>query len=179
MLPLLPPLREHFDSLEDRLVLFARQGIQVEGWFKAETLLVLSRLLSEGTIEALDREVRFPEGRVDITFTYRGQLHLVEIKHWLVGHQREYEYDTDFYFTDRTSVGILPDVSKLARIHSLGAKWLMLFVTARPEPDVWDKGVSTFNSKFMPFHLAAHTSPADFPEAYFLGLLQVFKGTDA
>ena len=179
MLSLLPPLRKHFDSLEDRLILFARQGIQVEGWFKGETLLVLSRLLSEGTIGALDRKVRFPEGRVDITVTHRGQLHLLELKHWLVGHQREYKYKTGFYFTDRTSVGIVPDVSKLARIQSLGAKWLMLFVTARPEPDVWDKGVSVFNSKFFPFHLTAHTSPAGFPEAYFLGLLQVLKGTDA
>ena len=179
MLSLLPQLRKHFDSLQDRLTLFAQQGIQVEGWFKGELLLAFSRLLSNGTIERLDREVRFPEGRVDISLARGGRENLVELKHWLVGDQKGYKYDPSFYFPDPTSVGILPDVKKLVRISSSGARWLLILLTARPEADKWAKGIATFNAKFAPLRVSSHTSPPDFPPAYFLGLLSVSQATDA
>ena len=44
MVSLLPILRQHLDTLEERFMSFAQHGVQTEGWLKGEMLMLLDRL---------------------------------------------------------------------------------------------------------------------------------------
>lgn len=173
MLELLPAIREHFDHLEERLWRFKDLEIQVEGWLKAEFLFALLGLKRRGILEDLDREVRIDGKRIDVKVTYDGNDHYVELKHCLIGLQRDFKYTSSFYFTDRSSVGIVQDVDKLRMVPGNPARWLFLLHTGNPGIEQWEEGLNKFNAKFAPRTLIAHSWPDQFPDTYFLGLLQV------
>jgi hypothetical protein len=175
MIELLPRLRAHFDTLEDRLICFTNMGVQVESWFKGELLTLLSSLRAQGRVTDFDREVRTQGGRIDLTIGTRTGLHWVEVKHWLIGKQKGSTYDPAFYFGDLTSVGIAKDVDKLLKVTSPGRLWLLILLTANPGKEPWSAGVAKFNSKFSPRRVDSLTEPGDFPGSYFIGLLEVYR----
>lgn len=178
MKQLLPYLREHFDSLQDRMTCFAKYGVQTEGWFKGETLLVLDTLVRRGVITSFDREVRRETVLIDLQIQ-TNQLHWLELKHWLIGKQRGTTYGPSFYFRDRSSVGITRDVSKLLACPADDPRWLLILASANPGAQAWRSGIDGFNDKFSPIYVAPHTDPADFPSSYFLGLLSINSSTSA
>ncbi|MDR7531083.1 MAG: hypothetical protein QN213_09975 [Armatimonadota bacterium] len=90
---LVPALKDHFDSLQDRLRCFYELQMQVEGWFKGELLFVLRTV----HIAPFDREARLERGRVDLTVTLDGATHYVELKHWHIGRQGDAVYSPRFY----------------------------------------------------------------------------------
>jgi hypothetical protein len=96
----------------------------------------------------------------------------LEIKHWLVGYQKGCKYDAVFYFSDSTSVGIAPDIRKLATIQD-NHKYLLVLTSANPGENGWLNGVDRFNHKFAHPSLRSLTNPKDFPDYYFLGLLKI------
>jgi hypothetical protein len=169
---LVPHLRLHFDVLEDRLLCFAMQGIQTEGWFKGEMLVLLERLAQQQVIHSFDREVSHLRGRIDFRVDST-QRNWVELKHWLIGKQKGTSYAPSFYFRDPTSVGIVADVRKLATCPHGDPRWLLILMSANPGVDGWKRGIEGFNEKFHPFRIQSYTDPSQFPPSYFLGLLDV------
>lgn len=97
----------------------------------------------------------------------------IELKHQLIGYQKETKYDAKFYFGDKSSVGIKPDVEKLAGISNGG--FLLILTTENPGINDWTTGVSKFNEKFYPLRIKSLTNPEDFPSFYYLGLLEVIQ----
>lgn len=168
------------DSREKTLNCFCKYEVQLEGWLKGELLCFLDNEKDAGRIAHFNREVSVGMGRkkVDLKvkmLTSLGGLEVwVELKHWLIGHQKETLYNAQFYFGDSSSVGIKPDVEKLSKI-SNGSKFLLILTTANPDMNDWSTGVNKFNRKFSPLHLKSLTTPADFPSFYYLGLLEVTK----
>ena len=76
---------------------------------------------------------------------------------------------------DAQKFGIVGDVDKLIRITSV-EKYVLALATKNPECDAegdWIQGVNKFNQKFTPLRIKSLTSPTDFPQSYFLGLLEV------
>jgi hypothetical protein len=173
MITLLPHLKQHFDHLQDRLLCFCRAGVQVEGWFKGEMLFLLEEMAARSEIDAFDREVKRPGRTMDLYLTIARQPHWVELKHWLIGYQRRDYWSPNDYFGDRSSVGINPDVEKLKALDASGERWLLILMTANPGPQAWQSGLDKFHAKFAPRELRSHSDPADFPDSYFLGLLEV------
>lgn len=172
--------KEILDSKEEILRCFCKYGVQLEGWLKGELLYFLDKEKSVGRIAHFDREVLMGIGkkRVDIKLkmsTSSGALEAwIELKHWLIGHQKGTPYNAQFYFGDPSSVGIKPDAEKLSEI-SNSSKFLLILTTANPSVNDWSIGVNKFNKKFSPLHLRNLTDPADFPSFYYLGLLEVTK----
>ena len=157
---------------------FCRQGVQLEGWLKGELLYYLDSEKAAGRLAHIERESRFGKGQKRVDFrlaieSRQGLAHAwLEIKHWLIGQQKCYNYDTPFYFGDASSAGIKPDAEKLHNIPS-GEKFILVLSTANPGTGSWFRDVLKFNRKFEPLELKALTDPNDFPPAYFLGLLKV------
>jgi len=110
---------------------------------------------------------------MDLYLTIAGQPHWVELKHWLIGHQRGVRWSPSSYFGDPTSVGISPDVEKLKALDASGERGLLILMTANPDPQAWRDGLDKFHAKFAPRMLRSHSDPTDFPTSYFLGLLEV------
>lgn len=172
MVELVPLLRRHFNPLEDRFVSFLRHEVNLEGWFKGELLVALDTLLATGTVAAFDREVRVNHSRIDLCVEANEQKHWVELKYWLNGRQRGYNYAPAFYFEDPTAVGITKDVAKLRTLDTKDQRWLLILVVSNPGTVAWTAGLAKHNSKFQS-KLATRSNPADFPPSYFLGLLEV------
>ncbi|MBA7689106.1 hypothetical protein ES703_97601 [subsurface metagenome] len=172
--------KEVLDSKEKTLNCFCKYGVQLEGWLKGELLCFLDNEKGAGRIAHFDREVSVGMGRkkVDLKVkmsTSSSSLEAwIELKHWLIGYQKETLYNAQSYFGDPSSVGIKPDAEKLSEI-SNGSKFLLILTTANPGMNDWSTGVNKFNRKFSPLHLKSLTTPADFPSFYYLGLLEVAK----
>lgn len=177
MIRLLPHIKSHFESLDSHLSCFHDLEVQVEGWFKGELLFLLARLKREGLLQDFKREIKIDHGRVDLSITIEDAPHWVELKHWLCGVQRGVRLNPIFYFGDRTSVGILPDVNKLLLLHRRGQKWILILATKNPGVHDWNKGLETFHRKFRNRHLWSQSEPNDFSPTYFLGLLKIAKGS--
>lgn len=96
----------------------------------------------------------------------------MELKYWLNGNQRGFNYTPAFYFGDPTEVGITKDGAKLRALDAKGQRWLLILVVSNPGTAAWTAGLAKHNSKFKS-KLAMHSNPADFPPSYFLGLLKV------
>jgi hypothetical protein len=173
---LLAKIKTHFDILDDRLKCFSALGVQVEGWFKGELLFLLSKLKNEGLINAYDREIKIKRGKIDLSINKNGSHHYIELKHWLCGYQRSnYLFTPSFYFPDHTSVGIIKDVNKLISSRKRGDKWLLILVAKNPGDDNWQKGLCAFHQKFSNRKLISLSTPNDFSDSYFLGLLKIKK----
>lgn len=169
-------LRKHLDEHVDKLLCFCREGVQVEGWLKGELLYFLD---SDGKSEnyVFHREKTFGLGRKKIDFALdigsdNKQRLWVEVKHWLIGYQKETPWRARTYFSDKSPVGIKPDVEKL-NLTPEGSKFMLILATANPDAEDWELGIEKFNNKFAPLRLRALTNPKDFPKSYFLGLLAI------
>ena len=162
----------HFDQLRDRMACFHKYGVQVEGWFKGELLLILYKQVINGTIQSFDREVNIEGSRskVDLKVTIDDCAHWIELKHWLIGEQHGTSYSPSFYFGDPQ--GLLKDVDKLCSIRGEDKRWLLLLLTKNPGVAAWESGLGKFANKFS-YTLKPYTDPRKFDKLYFLSLLQV------
>lgn len=183
----IPHIRQHFDGLTQKLDAFAEHGVQVESWFKGECLALAMILQRLGIIDGFDREVRLPSGgRVDLRINCAGHSHWIELKHWLIGRQKDSTYSCKGYFGD-AELGCRADVAKLRSVPAFDPAygsysnhvWLWLFMTRNPKRDDWEAGVNNFNDRFdvgdVPLRIAPITNPDDFPESWFLGLAEVIR----
>jgi hypothetical protein len=170
---LLPHIKQHFDGLQDRLLCFREQEVQVEGWFKGEILFLLTALRRRGMVQNFDRETGSNGAKVDLMLRIAETSHWIELKHWLVGVQRGARLDPPFYFGNRTSVGIVKDFDKLVSMEKAGPKWFLILLTGNPGNELWERGLAIFHRKFSPRSLIPRSQPDQFPISYFLGLLQV------
>jgi len=168
---------ELLKSRESVLECFTKYGVQVEGWLKGELLSFFDKKYEEGKIVCLDREVSYSgdnRKKIDLKITsddngVRNE-NWFELKHWLIGRQKEYKYNANFYFKDK-HLGIKKDVEKLSQIEG-GKKFLLILCTSNPGSEDWDSGLESFNIKFS-FNLISLNRPIDFPNSFFLGLLKL------
>lgn len=174
----------HFRRIMERhqkhLEHFCDHGVQLEGWLKGEFLCFLEDYKSMVGMVNFDREVRFGGSKRKIDFCLEIPAAIlssyvwIELKHWLIGTQKRYKLNPNFYFTDSSSVGIKPDVDKLMSIKE-GDRYLLILCTANPGTEDWVRGVTKFNDKFTNSRIKPLTDPAEFPPYYFLGVLQVLN----
>ena len=174
-------LKKSLDSRQRVLECFCKYGVQVEGWLKGELLCFLDEEKGAGRIADFDREVTLDntsKKKVDLGIKTSSRLGeseaIIELKHWLIGYQKGSKLNANFYFCDRTSVGIKPDVERLSNVSDRD-KFLLILTTANPGTHDWTSGVNKFNKKFSPLHIESLTNPAEFPPFYYLGCLKVSK----
>ncbi len=173
-------LRQHLESRSEQLRTFYKYESQLEGWMKGEILWFLDRETVNGRLANFDREVLMPQRksrkRIDlrlIFYTVEGPAtYWIEMKHWLIGYQKDTLYNCQFYFGDPSQGSIKSDVEKLVNLRN-GEKYLLILMTANPGMKDWEDGLRKFNGKFQPLHLTPLTEPMNYPEYFFLGLLRV------
>ena len=171
-------LKKHFDDKNEIFTCFCTQGVQIEGWLKGELLYFLSQLKETGKINDFDREVKSPVSNQKIDFKLElktnNNIEIIwlELKHWLIGYQKGYKYNANFYFADPTSVGIKPDIEKLSNLN-LGNKYMLILMTSNPGEIEWFNGIKKFNNKFSNLEIEGLTEPNEFKDFYFLGLLKI------
>lgn len=177
MLELIPELRVYFDHLQDPLRTFSKFSFQAESWFKGELVTFLDAAAQRKRIISFDREVRLPNRkRVDIRIDTTHGRHWIELKHLMIGVQKGQKWGVKDYFNDAQTMGIVPDVDKLLSNEKPGGMWLLYLCTSNPGSHEWNAGIERFHNKWAPRTLMPMTDPDDFPDCYFLGLLEVTGG---
>jgi hypothetical protein len=159
---------------------FYTHASQVEGWFKGELMYFLDQEKRLGGLFDMEREklVKVGDKRISVDFL----LHLkdvnsdnlcwVEIKHWHIGMQNGIDYGSGWYFkTESHSACVRCDIEKLSTIPGIAARTMLILNTKNPGVQDWNSGVETFNERFAPLHVRSLTTPDDYPDYFFLGLL--------
>lgn len=181
LLGVIKRFRMILDAHKGHLECFDRYAIQVENWLKGELLPFFLSEKDNGRLFDFNTECQCGLGRRRVDYwlvLHYGDIKetevWIELKHFQVGRQGKYRWKASDYFGSE-KYGIYDDVDKLSKI-SKGDKYMLILATKNPEyeePGDWLKGVNKFNKKFTPLHIRSHTTTADFPRSYFLGLLEV------
>jgi hypothetical protein len=98
-----------------RVRVMAKAGVQTEGWWKAELMLLLEALRQRGKITGWDREVPTGEGRqrLDFLIQLRDEVLALEIKTALCGEQRDVDWRLPAYVGTGADGWILSDLRKV------------------------------------------------------------------
>lgn len=167
---LLPILYDHFRQKEEHLRVFAEVDSRVEGWFKGEMIVLLSRLDREGKVEFKRewKDTALKGGRVQIDFRLRcaGEEHLCELKALCIS-ERHTARGLKFYFRDN-DIGILKDMRKLEKLSSYGHRWILAFVYPSPSSTDWERALATLPAEMANWRCI--TSPKDYPKFAYLAL---------
>lgn len=171
---LLPYIRDWFLAKEEYFIAFANADSRLEGWFKAEMIVLLNRLKEQGHIDAFEREYNIPtpqgpkqRRQIDFRVHIGEQRHLCELKALCISQAAGTPRDLDFYFRDN-HVGLVKDFKKLDELSGKDSKWVLGFVYPSPDQEEWDKITTTLANDLTPWQCV--TNPRDFPKFVFISL---------
>ncbi len=168
---LFPHISRWFLDKQEHFTVFAQADSRLEGWFKAELLVLFNRLVASQAIEKFEREAKVSSPkdgrrrRVDFRLHIRGQEHLCELKALCIQAARTGR-DLRFYFRDN-DVGLIKDFKKLDEIGSPN-KWVVAFVYPAPDSKVWSNAAASLPSTVR--HWRPVTNPIDFPNWLYIAL---------
>ncbi|RMD65173.1 hypothetical protein D6833_03325 [Candidatus Parcubacteria bacterium] len=169
---LIPYLSEWFLNKQEHFTAFAQADSRIEGWFKAELLVLFNRLVASQVIERFEREVNIPSPRdgrrkqIDFRLYIQGQEHLCELKALCISQAAGTPRNLHFYFRD-DHVGLIKDFKKLDELgHS--NKWVIGFVYPTPGLNEWNKVLSSLPSTLR--HWRPITNPSDFPNWVYIAI---------
>ena len=169
--------RPILDAHDKHLECFYHYGVQVEGWLKGELLNFFDTEKTDGRLIGIDREVLCGIGQKKVDYFLVVPSGIIastiwiELKHWHIGYQRSELWLAHNYFGDK-AIGIYSDVEKLSNIID-GDKFVLILCTKNPGHEDWSRGVDKFNEKFKPLQVRSCTETSEFPEFYYIGVLEV------
>lgn len=154
-----------FLNKQEYFKVFAQVDSRIEGWFKAELLILFNRLVEDQKLEIFEREANVPSPKdgkrkqIDFRLHIQGQEHLCELKALCISQAAGTPRNLQFYFKD-DHLGLIKDFKKLDEIAS-HRKWVIAFVYPTPDLKAWSKAVASLPSTLR--HWRPITSPGDFP----------------
>lgn len=169
---LLPYISKWFLDKQEHFTAFAQADSRIEGWFKAELLVLFNRLVANQVLEKFEREANIPSPKdgkrkqVDFRLHIQGQEHLCELKALCISQAAGTSRNLRFYFRDN-HVGLVKDFKKLDEIASRN-KWVIAFVYPTPDSKEWSCAVGSLPCAFK--HWRPVTSPNDFPNWVYIAL---------
>jgi hypothetical protein len=167
-----PYIKEWFLEKKEHFVAFAKADSRVEGWFKAELLVILSRLMQQGQLDGVEREAKIispgdgKRKQIDFQLYIGGEIHLCELKALCISQAAGTPRNLNFYFRD-DRVGIVKDFKKLDELTD-GHKWVFCFIYPSPELIEWRKALALLPGAVSHWHLV--TRLQDFPKFLFIAL---------
>jgi hypothetical protein len=169
---LLPHIRDWFLQKAEHFTVFSDADSRIEGWLKAELLVLFNRLIKEGHLSNFEREANItsPKDRkrkqVDFRFELDGEDHLCELKALCISQAAGTPRNLHFYFRD-DRVGLIKDFKKLDELSNKN-KWVLGFIYPSPNLAEWNKEVASLPKTLK--HWQPVTKPQDFPNFVFISL---------
>lgn len=169
---LLPYIISWFLDKQEHFTVFADADSRVEGWFKAELIVLFDILRANAVIKNFEREANVPsskdgkQNRVDFRLHIQAQEHLCELKALCISQAAKTPRNLHFYFRDN-HVGLIKDFKKLDDIASQN-KWVIAFVYPAPDPDEWSNAVASLPHTLK--HWKPITSPKEFASWAYIAL---------
>jgi hypothetical protein len=167
---ILESIRDWFLAKQDYFTAFAEADSRLEGWFKAELLLLFPKLVQNKLLDEFYREygVKTPSGqkKIDFCLVTREGINFCEVKAMCVSQAAGTPRNLAFYLRD-DNVGLIQDFKKLDAIPS-GNKWVLGFVYPNPGKTQW-----SVVAEFLPVslqHWQCTTNPEDYPDYFFVSV---------
>ena len=167
---ILQNIRDWFLAKKEHFAVFAEADTRLEGWFKAELIVLFNRLLERRVIEQFEREPKFETsvGRkhIDFTILLNDVLHLGEIKALCISQAAGTPRNLNFYFRE-DNVGLIQDFRKLD-ILPFKNKWVLGFIYPNPKHTQWIEEISLLPNDLK--HWKCITDPSNFPDFLFISV---------
>jgi hypothetical protein len=162
-------IREWFLLRKEYFETFIQNDTRVESWFKAELLVLLTRLMKEKTIDTFEREPSFHDvigkrSQIDFSITIKGITHHLELKALCISQSKGTPRNLSFYFRD-DNVGLKKDFKKFDKL-GIKNKWLIAFVYPKPDRPSWSKVTDTLG------RWKCLTELEDYPNYLFIALFR-------
>ncbi len=168
-------IRDCFLAKKEHFEVFAEADTRIEGWFKAELIVLLDSLLREKVIQEFKREPKIdtPTGRkqVDFIISLNGESHLCELKALCISQAAGTPRNLHFYFRE-DNVGLIKDFRKLDSLPYKN-KWVIGFIYPNPKHDHWVKEISLLPDDLK--HWKCITDPSNFPNFLFISIWRSLK----
>jgi hypothetical protein len=169
---LLADIRNWFLLKKEYFRAFAEVDSRIEGWFKAEMIILLKQLQKQRKIDNYAREFNISKGarqrnQIDFRLHIQGQAHLCELKALCISQAAGTPRNLHFYFRD-DHVGIIKDLRKLDSLTRKECKWVLAFVYPSPDIAEWNNAISLLPEDLK--HWVCVTQPQDFPDYAYLAL---------
>lgn len=138
----LEQIRDWFLAKSEHFIAFAEADTRLEGWIKAELIVLLRRLAHRGLIERFEREANIPTStgrkQIDFRLWLGGETCLCELKALCISQAAGTPRNLDFYFRE-DNVGLIQDFRKLDGLPG-NNKWVCGLRLSQPrtaavEPD--------------------------------------------
>ena len=160
-------IRSHLRNVEDRLECFSRYEFQAEGWLKGELVALFHGMKSRREILDFNREIATDgEGRIDLAVDLSSGRHWLELKHWLIGRQKDQTWNPKDYVWDLEN-----EIRKFTAVRAGKRAWVAVLCTRNPGVETWSDALRDFNAENTPQALACEDDPSTYPGSYFLGII--------
>jgi hypothetical protein len=147
---------------------FAKVDSRLEGWLKAELIVLFDRLLQKKVIEEFKREAKIdtPAGRkqIDFIISLNGESYLCELKALCISQAAGTPRNLHFYLRE-DHVGLIKDFRKLEPLPYKN-KWVIGFIYPNPKQNLWVKEISLLQDDLK--HWKCITNPSNFPSFLFI-----------
>lgn len=169
---LMPHIIEWFVPKQEYFTTFAQADSRVEGWFKAELIVLFNRLQAQGIIDGFEREMNMSSPKdgkrmqVDFQIKMQNQNHLCELKAPCISQAAGTPRNLRFYFRD-DHVGLLKDFKKLDDL-GISNTWVLAFIYPSPDLKVWSDTITSIPGSLK--HWQPVTRPQDFPNWVYISL---------
>jgi len=164
-----------FLAKKEYFKVFAEADTRLEGWFKAELIFLLNRLLQQKKIDEFKREPKIDTsaGRKQIDFIIKlnGELHLCELKALCISQAAGTPRNLHFYFRE-DNVGLIKDFRKLESLPYKN-KWVIGFIYPKPNHNQWKEELSLLPNDLK--HWKCITDPSEFEDFLFISICRPEK----
>lgn len=133
---------EWFIPKKEYFYAFIENDSRLEGWFKAELIVLFSKLSKEKVIDIFYREPKLYDKtgsrkQIDFSITINGIKHYLELKALCISQSKGTPRNLPFYFRN-DNVGIIKDFQKLEEL-GVNNKWVLGFIYPKPNEKDWIK----------------------------------------
>jgi hypothetical protein len=141
-------INDWFQSKKTHFTIFAEHDSRLEGWFKAELLVLLEDLKKQGIVTGFKREVKTylqskARRQVDFSLTFEeiSTNDVADVRQWcelkaLCISRKNTNRGISFYFRD-DKLGLPGDFRKLNELPQRH-KWVIAFIYPPPSQEEWD-----------------------------------------
>ncbi len=173
MQTLIKEINLHFRTKSNYFEIFSKVDTRVEGWFKAELLLLFENLLKKGKIVSYQRELNIQDierNRKSIDFEVElksdGKI-LIELKAMTISQSAGTPRNLKFYFKE-DHVGIYRDFKKLDLVNYSAVKYVIAFIYPKPNLNKWIEVKEKMLEKYANWNCISNIE--DYPESYFISI---------
>jgi hypothetical protein len=161
--------RNHLKGKQKQMSCFYKYEFQNEGWLKGEFIFLLDKMKADGRILDFEREsIAIGRKKIDLTVDLGDGRHFIELKHWLIGKQKNQVWGPNSYFSELEN-----ELYKFKAIKAGEKGWICALCTKNPDAEKFNSAMERFNGENSPCKLYAEDSPTDYPETYYFGVINV------